>query len=72
MKPEAYRRMKVAGRLFVLIGFSLPAVCILLLVLRLGELVVPAILGYGVLTVVFIVLGAVLWASGWILEGNNP
>ncbi len=72
MKPEAYRRMKAAGRLFVLIGFSVPAVCILLLFLRLGELVVPAILEFGVLAVVFIVLGAVLWAGGWILEGNVP
>ena len=42
MKPEAYRRMKVVGRLFVLIGLSVPAVLILLLFLRLGELVVLA------------------------------
>lgn len=72
MKPEAYRRMKVAGRLFVLIAFSVPAVCILLLMLRLGELVVPAILEFGALAAVFIVLGGILWVGGWILEGNIP
>jgi hypothetical protein len=72
MKPEAYRRMKVVGRLFVLLGFSLPAVLILLLVLRLGELVVLAARECAVLAVGFIVIGAVLWAAGWILEGNIP
>lgn len=72
MKPEACRRMKVAGRLLVLIGFSVPAVCILLLMLRLGELVVPFALEFAVLAVVFIVFGSMLWAGGWILEGNTP
>jgi hypothetical protein len=72
MKPEAYRRMKVAGRLFVLIGLSIPAVLILLLFLRLGELVVLAARECAVLAVVFILVGAVLWAAGWILEGNIP
>jgi hypothetical protein len=52
MKPEAYRRMKVAGRLFVLIGLSIPAVLILLLFLRLGELVVLAARECAVLAVV--------------------
>jgi hypothetical protein len=64
--------MKVAGRLLVLIGFSAPAVFILLLVLRLGELVVPVAPELAVLAVVFIIFGAVLWAGGWILEGNTP
>jgi hypothetical protein len=72
MKPEVYRRMKVAGRLLVLIGLSVPAVLILLLFLRLGELVVLAARECAVLAVGFIVIGAVLWAGGWILEGNTP
>ena len=72
MKPEVYRRMKVAGRLLVLIGLSVPAVLILLLFLRLGELVVLAARECGVLAVACIVVGAVLWAGGWILEGNTP
>jgi hypothetical protein len=72
MKPEAYRRMKVVGRLFVLIGFSVPAVLILLLVLRIGELVVLVARECGALAVGFIAVGAVLWACGWILEGNIP
>jgi hypothetical protein len=71
MKPEVYRRMKVAGRLLVLIGLSVPAVLILLLFLRLGELVVLAARECAVLAVGFIVIGAVLWAGGWILEGNT-
>jgi hypothetical protein len=72
MKPEAYWRMKVVGRLFVLIGLSVPAVLILLLFLRLGELVVLAARECAVLAVAFILLGGVLWAGGWILEGNTP
>lgn len=72
MKPEVYRRMKVAGRLLVLIGLSVPAVLILLLFLRLGELVVLAARECAALAVGFIVIGAVLWAGGWILEGNTP
>jgi hypothetical protein len=72
MKPEVYRRMKVAGRLLVLIGLSVPAVLILLLFLRLRELVVLAARECAVLAVGFIVIGAVLWAGGWILEGNTP
>jgi hypothetical protein len=71
MKPEVYRRMKVAGRLLVLIGLSVPAVLILLLFLRLGELVVLTARECAVLAVGFIVIGAVLWAGGWILEGNT-
>jgi hypothetical protein len=54
MKPEVYRRMKVAGRLLVLIGLSVPAVLILLLFLRLGELVVLAARECAVLAVGFI------------------
>lgn len=49
-----------------------PAVLILLLFLRLGELVVLAARECAVLAVGFIVIGAVLWAGGWILEGNTP
>ena len=71
MRPEAYRRMKVVGRLFVLIGFSVPAVLILFLVVRLGEFVVLAARECGGLAVGFIVVGALLWAGGWILEGNT-
>lgn len=71
MKPEVYRRMKVAGRLFVLIGLSVPAVLILLLALRMGFVVLGA-RECAVLAVGFIVIGAVLWAGGWILEGNTP
>jgi hypothetical protein len=40
--------------------------------LRLGELVVPFALEFAVLAVVFIVFGSMLWAGGWILEGNTP
>jgi hypothetical protein len=72
MKPEAYRRMKVVGRLFVLIGLSVPAVLILLLFLRLGDFVALGAPECAVLAVAFILVGAVLWAGGWILEGNNP
>jgi hypothetical protein len=71
MKPEAYRRMKVVGRVFVLIGFSIPALLILLLEIRLGELVVLAVRECAILAVGFIAVGAVLWAGGWILEGNK-
>jgi hypothetical protein len=71
MKPEAYRRMKVAGRLFVVIGFSIPVIFILLLMLRLGELAVPVAPEFVILAVVSIVFGAMLWAAGWILEGNT-
>ena len=71
MKPEVYRRMKVAGRLFVLIGLSVPAVLILLLVFRMGFVVLAA-RECAVLAVGFILVGAVLWAGGWILEGNTP
>lgn len=70
MKPEAYRRMKVVGRLFVLIGFSVPALLIVLLFLRLGQIVVMGALECGVVALGFIVVGAVLWAGAWILEGN--
>jgi hypothetical protein len=72
MKPEVYRRMKVAGRLFVLLGFGVPALLIVLLEVRLGEIVVIAARECGVLAVVFIVVGALLWAGGWILQGNTP
>jgi hypothetical protein len=51
---------------------SVPAVLILLLFLRLGKLVVLAARECAVLAVGFIVIGAVLWAGGWILEGNTP
>jgi hypothetical protein len=72
MKPEAYRRMKVVGRLFVLIGLSVPAVLMLRLFLRLGELVVLAARECAVLAVGFIVVGEVLWTGVWILAGNIP
>lgn len=71
MKPEVYRRMRVVGRLFVLIGFSIPAALLVLLFLHLADLVVIAARECGVLAVGFIVVGALLWAGGWILEGNT-
>ena len=70
MKPEVYRRMKVAGRLFVLIGLSVPAVLILLLVLRMGFVVLAA-RECAVLAVGFILIGAVLWAGGWIVSDRR-
>lgn len=70
MRSESFRRMKIVGRLFVLIGFTIPAALVLLLVLRIGELVVIAARECAILAVGFIMLGAVLWAAGWILEGN--
>jgi len=71
MKPEAYRRIKVVGRLFVLIGLSIPTVLIVLLYLRIGALVAFGALECAVLALGFIAVGTGLWAGGWILEGNT-